>query len=1057
MAENKKWSQKELVNSWTSAARICILDGAPLDNKTLLIRDLLSGTGGGSTLELIKSGDTTLALDTNAFSALRVSNEFLNKKIDDVASGKYTVQKGVQTGVNFAPGVSGSGAFIDANGNGEFESLKLRSFLEAPEYRYNRVKITVGDDWRAPGGGVIESVDTVNKIITLKLEDKEFGEVAVGDKCMGVFHSVNSNDNESFSSDDSKGNKTFSGFVTVYFKVVEIIDTVRNSQFRYELRPISENWGKQIDPYPMMNFVVYANPIDTSRQTSKYSTRSYERYLKGMTDWEISVNNIAAQFGDLSNLTIHGLEMSGYSAYLNNIYMTGTIQQISEIDPITLKYSSVEVPGNPTDNPDNWTDVSDVNTIWMAIQTIKDGIPTAWSIVRTKGEPGDGGSVAGQSTFKSTAFIRTNTAPATPTGGSYESPIPTTVGWSDGVPEGTSKLWSSTRIFTSDGATPQQASWSLPVSLTDNSSVEVMFSSIASSPGNPTANPSNWTITGDVNSIWMATRTIKNGVASSWSIAKVKGESGADALTVVISPENVIVACDASGNPKSGELGSGGKTYFTVDVYRGSTKLTFGSGWQFFNTQYTNMTVGQVSGTSTLYVQTLSNDSAYADFTARIDGNIYITKRVNVRKAYDGSNGEPGTPGTPGTDGITLQLTNTNHAIACDSFGTPLPGEVGSTGRAITTVNVYRGTTKLTFGTDWTFDGGQTSSTSGLSYSQLSGQPTIYVNSMAGDSGHVTIAVKVGTMVFLPKWIITKQKEGRSNLINRRSLWETGKQYYKGLPSEPYFDIVKNGSSWYMCKESHVSGTFSTDLSAGKWQIMNNFENVATDLLLSRQILADEIDTENLVSRSIRTANSGSRVEVFGSEQNFYNENGVRQMQIGIVNGNIVLSYFAADGSKLYDLGPGGFNWGSVKPASWSTYKLAELNQTSTPTISSLSSSIPNWGYQLGEISGTNYYTYYAGVNPSITEADREKEKYLYASQSLTGGYIPDGWYLNPSIPRYADGSVSSSWNSDPTVLKTMTLHSLTAIRYRDLTKYVGGLITSSMKAAWNDGEAMNV
>ena len=45
--------------------------------------------------------------------------------------------------------------------------------------------------------------------------------------------------------------------------------------------------------------------------------------------------------------------MSGYSAYLNNIYMSGTIQQISEIDPITLKYSSVEVPGNPTDNPEN--------------------------------------------------------------------------------------------------------------------------------------------------------------------------------------------------------------------------------------------------------------------------------------------------------------------------------------------------------------------------------------------------------------------------------------------------------------------------------------------------------------------------------------------------------------------------------------------------------------------------------------------------------------------------------------------------------------------------------
>ena len=89
---------------------------------------------------------------------------------------------------------------------------------------------------------------------------------------------------------------------------------------------------------------------------------------------------------------------------------------------------------------------------------------------------------------------------------------------------------------------------------------------------------------------------------------------------------------------------------------------------------------------------------------------------------------------------------------------------------------------------------------------------------------------------------------------------------------------------------------------------MNNFDNIATDLLLSRKILADEIDTENMIAKNMRTANSGARVEIFGSEQNFYNENGVRQMQIGIVNGNIVLSYFAPDGSKLYDIGPGGFN-----------------------------------------------------------------------------------------------------------------------------------------------------
>lgn len=40
---------------------------------------------------------------------------------------------------------------------------------------------------------------------------------------------------------------------------------------------------------------------------------------------------VAAQFGDLTNLSIFGLNMKGYSAYLNNIYMSGTIQQFEQM------------------------------------------------------------------------------------------------------------------------------------------------------------------------------------------------------------------------------------------------------------------------------------------------------------------------------------------------------------------------------------------------------------------------------------------------------------------------------------------------------------------------------------------------------------------------------------------------------------------------------------------------------------------------------------------------------------------------------------------------------
>ena len=99
-----------------------------------------------------------------------------------------------------------------------------------------------------------------------------------------------------------------------------------NNAFRYVLRS-DKHWKALHHPTSMMHFVAYGNFSDKTRQSSRYSTLTYERYLKDVNDWEFTANMIAAQFGDLSNLSIFGLNMKGYSAYLNNIYMSGTIQQ----------------------------------------------------------------------------------------------------------------------------------------------------------------------------------------------------------------------------------------------------------------------------------------------------------------------------------------------------------------------------------------------------------------------------------------------------------------------------------------------------------------------------------------------------------------------------------------------------------------------------------------------------------------------------------------------------------------------------------------------------------
>lgn len=304
--------------------------------------------GGG--VYVIGLNDTTPETDSNVYSARRTRNNFLSKVRADTAMGLINFVKGLvskeiaslhegaQFGESFADGQAGFGGKIDGRGVGYLESLTLRSFLEAPEYRFNRISIRVGNDWRAAGGGIIENVEIDHDeegnelqrgTVYLHLEDGEIGKIAVDDICQGIWHDhMTLSNNSTDDYDDGIGNFRFGGFFTSYFRIVEVmsVDGGINNAFRYVLRS-DKHWKALHHPASMMHFVAYGNFTDKTRQSSRYSTLTYERYLKDVNDWEFTENMIAAQFGDLSNLSIFGLNMTGYSAYLNNIYMSGTIQQ----------------------------------------------------------------------------------------------------------------------------------------------------------------------------------------------------------------------------------------------------------------------------------------------------------------------------------------------------------------------------------------------------------------------------------------------------------------------------------------------------------------------------------------------------------------------------------------------------------------------------------------------------------------------------------------------------------------------------------------------------------
>lgn len=416
------------------------------------------------------------------------SLDFLSKRYSDrtpyslAIGGRATAEAGMQFGLTYIPGlVGGMGGWIGSDGAGELTSLVLRSFLEVPELRFNRVEIVQGVDWHAPGGGIVESCE--GDTVTLKLEEGDYGAVAEDDLCLGIWHFARpadkarcnllkdtatpqtaassgptdnfrfvrykfdvpvdfkagdsfvlsldnverlagtatefharlydmdnsqsvrmisslvkfnaadrtcvltvvnpsssstvelllyaglsgetagnsvrftrpmlvrgetpaewnyaesefdglNSDSDSNDSETGKGLFRFTGFATMYFRI-KAVSGDNNGTATIQMREGYEH----LRPQPGMHFVAFGNRTRKDRQTCRYATRTYERLMKDVDDWTFRPDNIKLQFGDLSNLTIDGLTMSGYSAYLNNVYFDGVLRQL-ENSPLRLTYET---------------------------------------------------------------------------------------------------------------------------------------------------------------------------------------------------------------------------------------------------------------------------------------------------------------------------------------------------------------------------------------------------------------------------------------------------------------------------------------------------------------------------------------------------------------------------------------------------------------------------------------------------------------------------------------------------------------------------------------------
>lgn len=271
-----------------------------------------------------------------------------------------------------------------------------------------------------------------------------------------------------------------------------------------------------------------------------------------------------------------------------------------------------------------------------------------------------------QTQVKSICFQRSVNRPTTPTGGSYISPTP--AGWSDGIPAGTLPVWMSTRIFTSDALSPQQAGWTTPEKVGElGAGTKAQFS---------VNGATSWHDTPSTNDYYMRTGTSTDGGAT-WTYAgavKIKGETGAQGNQGIQG---------IAGTP-----GADGVTYYTWIKYA-DTPTTgmsdFPSGKKYLGVAYNKTTPTEssvyadyawsliqgdqgiqgpagVDGQPTYTWIKYADSAAGAEMSDSPTGKTYIGIAPNKTTATESTTagdytwaliqGPQGPQGTPGTNGV---------------------------------------------------------------------------------------------------------------------------------------------------------------------------------------------------------------------------------------------------------------------------------------------------------------------------------------------------------------------------------------------------------------------
>lgn len=801
-------------------------------------------------------------------------NKYLSKIEDDEARGlitflaginvkiKAVIQKLIAEDATFSKEISSKdyvqnllGWMITPEGHIDAKSLRLRDFLEVPELRYNRVSIVSGEEWNAPGGGIIESVDVANKTVHLKLEPGEVSQVEIDDICKGVFN----ND---------------TGFQTAYFRITEKID---NASFKYVLRS-----GYTFNPCKAMHFVAYGNFTNAERQKSCYSTQNYIRFLKGVNNWEITKDMIAMQLGDLSNLKLFGIDMSGHSAYLNRVYMTGTIRQISS-DGVTE--APVPVFKGKWKSGTYWyyDEVTHNGSTWICIESTTTQEPsdssTDWLKSISKGDtgsqgaPGKDGIPGKDGADGKTSYFHIKYSPVQNPTASQMTDTPNKY------------IGTYVDFVQASSSDPSKYTWAKfeggdGIPGTNGENGKTSYLHIKYSDDGKTFTANNGETPGVYMGVYVDFVQADSNVFADYTWSKIKGEAGKDGKGVQ-SVDVLYYLSSSSTSLSGGSWSTNSPTWVDGKYIWSKTKVVYTDG-SSIETNPACITGGKGStgdngrGVSSIveeyYLSTSSNSlvgGSWSTTPPTWENGKYIWTRSVI--TYTDSASTTTDPicvtGGKGATGIGVKSVSEQYYLSTSystttggSWSTTVPawkdGKYIWTRSIITyTDNSYTETNPVcvTGGKGPSGNDGvgissvdvlyylSTSSSSLVGGSWSSTSPTWQNGKYLWSKTKVTYTDN-STWESDPVCITGSQ--GQTGLpgamIRPRGKWDKNTEYYH---NDAFVDVViYDGLNW-LCKTTHTS---TSSFDSTKWEDFHDFENVATNVLLAQNATIDVLGTSGI-------------------------------------------------------------------------------------------------------------------------------------------------------------------------------------------------------------------